>query len=91
MNIEFQSEHHRLYKLHFSVSSKYKNIVSFFIKERVLNLVKLADINLHNGSNYKNLDDIYLGGRAILHLKKVPFKEDLHEKRFRNDCLEVFM
>ena len=91
LNVEFQSEHFRLHELYLTVSSEYKNILSFYIKETVLNLMKLSEIDPKNKNNYKSLDDVYLGARAILHLNKEQIQEYTLEKRFRNDCLKVIV
>ena len=89
LNVEFQSEHFRLHQLHSSVSIEYKDILSYFVKEDVLNLVELDQINPKDVTNHVPIKDVYLGGRAIAHLSKEPFKELLIENKFRQDCLQV--
>ena len=91
LNLEFQSGHFRLHQLYITVSSKYKSILSFFIKEDILQAKKLSTIDPCNKSNHKNVDDVYLGGRAMSHLIKEPFKDDALTLRFRNDCLKVLV
>ena len=91
LNLEFQSEHFRLHQLYITVSSEYKNILSFFIKEDILRAKKLSTIDPCNKSNHKNVDDVYLGGRAMSHLIKEPFEDDALTLRFRNDCLKVLV
>ncbi len=91
LNSDFQSEHFRLHQLYITVSSEYKNILSFFIKEEILQTTKLSEIDPCIKNNHKNIDNIYLGGRAISHLINEPFKDDARTKRFRNDCLKVLV
>ena len=43
--LEFQSEHFRLHKLHSMVSTEYKIILSFFIKEEVFTQMDLSNID----------------------------------------------
>ena len=91
LNIEFQSEHFRLHQLYLSVSIQYKNIISFFIKEDIVNNRKILEIDVNDKRLYKNIEDIYLGGQAISHLISEPFKDDAVNKRFRHDCLKVLV
>ena len=45
LNLEFQSEQYRLHKLHSMVSTEYKIILSFFIKEEVFTQMDLSNID----------------------------------------------
>ena len=45
LNLEFQSEQFRLHKLHSMVSTEYKIILSFFIKEEVFMQMDLSNID----------------------------------------------
>ena len=60
LNVEFQSEHFRLHQLHSSVSTEYKYILSYFVKEDVLNSVKLDQINPKDVTNHVQIKDVYL-------------------------------
>ncbi|XP_029651387.1 uncharacterized protein LOC115224669 [Octopus sinensis] len=53
LNVEFQSEHFRLHLLHTLVSSEYKSILNCFIKEGVLAVSKLSDIDLNNNKSQR--------------------------------------
>ena len=72
MNTEFQSEHFSLHLLHSMVFSEYRNILSCFIKEEVLHMFEVDDIDINQESNYKKSSYIYLGGKASAHLIKEP-------------------
>ena len=63
LNTEFQSEHFRLHVLFSMVLSEYKDILSYFIKDDVLNSHKLSEIDLSMKDNHKNVSDLYLGGK----------------------------
>ena len=91
LNLEFQSEHFRLHQLYITASSEYKNILSFFTKEEILQGKNLSTIDPCSKSNHKNVDDVYLGGGAMPHLIKEQFKDDALTLRFRNDCLKVLV
>ena len=52
LNVEFLSEYLRLHKLYLTVSSEYKDILSFCIKEYVLNSIKLFKMDPKNRNNY---------------------------------------
>lgn len=72
MNLEFQSEHFRLHKLHSTVSAEYKILMSFFIKEECLTEMKLCDIDPSDSKMQKQVQDIYLGGRTMSLLEEEP-------------------
>uniref|UniRef100_A0A0L8FTZ4 HAT C-terminal dimerisation domain-containing protein n=1 Tax=Octopus bimaculoides TaxID=37653 RepID=A0A0L8FTZ4_OCTBM len=82
--VEFQSEHVRLHLLYTLVSSEYESILSCFIKEDVLAVSKLSDIDLNNTANHKDMSDIYLGGHAIKYLEQNPIVGD--SAKFKIDC-----
>ncbi|CAI9736932.1 Hypothetical predicted protein [Octopus vulgaris] len=54
------------------VSNEYKSILSCFVKEDVLAVSKLSDIDLNNTTNHKDMGDIYLGGCAMRYLEQNP-------------------
>ena len=87
MNVEFQSEHFRLHILYSMVSSEYKNILSFFIKMEAISNTKLSEIDPKKECNFKNVDDIYLGGKAMAQLIKAPLLDENVVKRFKTYCL----
>ncbi|XP_014785432.2 uncharacterized protein LOC106880126 [Octopus bimaculoides] len=76
LNVEFQLEHFRLHLLHILVSSEYKNILGCFIKEDVLAVSKLSDIDLNNTTNLKDTSNIYLSGRIMRYLEPNPIVGD---------------
>lgn len=90
LNIEFQSQHFRLHVLHSMVYSEYKNILSCFIKEVVINDARISEIDPSNKQLYKQLNDLYLGGRCMRLLSVAPIGES-GETRFRTDCLNFLV
>ena len=90
LNCEFQSEHFRLHLLYTTISSEYKNILSFYIKDAVLHSEKLSEINPNDERTYKPIKDIYLGGNALAHLIREPF-DKVTEERFKTDCLKFLV
>ena len=90
LNIEFQSEHFRLHVLHSMVANEYRNILGFFIRDEVLQVAKLSEIDPNVQSNHKRINEIYLGGKASAHLIAEPFKEEV-DKRFKSDCLKFLI
>ena len=90
MNTEFQSEHFRLYLLHSMVVSEYRNILSCFIKEELLHMFDVNDIDINQESNYKKSSDIYLGVKASAHLIKGPLDAET-ENRLKNNCLKFLV
>lgn len=87
LNVEFQSEH---FRLHVMMTTEYRNILSYYIREDVLQNVKLDGIDLNNEKNHKKLSDIYLGGKATAYLINSPFNEDVG-RRFRCACLKFLV
>ena len=85
MNIEFQSEHYRLHKLHSSVIDEYRHLLSLFIKSDVLNTRSLADIDPNDPSIVKQMNTINLGGRCEALLLRQPLGDK--ENQFRGDAL----
>ena len=75
LNLEFQSEHFRLHQLFSSVLTEYRNILSFYIRDGILSSSKLSEIDLCCKTNYRNIEDIYLGARTMAHLLTNPFKD----------------
>ena len=91
LNVDFQSEHFRLHQLFLSVSTEYKNFLSCFIKDEILMTSKLSEVDPNDVSKYKEMKDIYLGGKAMVHLMKNPFKDNAILLRFKSDCLNVLV
>ena len=65
LNLEFQSVQFRLHKVHSMVSTEYKIILSFFIKEEVLTQMYLSNIDPEDKKIHKPIENIYLGGRTM--------------------------
>ncbi|XP_052826877.1 uncharacterized protein LOC128248759 [Octopus bimaculoides] len=84
INVEFHSEHFRLHLLHTLQSNEYKNILSCFIKEYVLAVSKVSDIDLNNTTNHKDMSDIYLGERAMRYLEQNPIVGE--SAKFKTEC-----
>uniref|UniRef100_A0A0L8HGA6 HAT C-terminal dimerisation domain-containing protein n=1 Tax=Octopus bimaculoides TaxID=37653 RepID=A0A0L8HGA6_OCTBM len=61
-----------------------KNIVSCFIKENVLAVSKLSDIDLNNTTNHKDMGDVYFDGCTMRYLEQNPIVGGL--ARFKTDC-----
>ena len=91
LNIEFQSEHFRLHVLFSMVSSEYKDILSFFIKEDVLNSHKISEIDPSMKENHKSISDLYLGGKAMAQLIKGPIRDEALVTRFKTNCLKLLV
>ncbi|KAF2348465.1 hypothetical protein FHG87_020780, partial [Trinorchestia longiramus] len=90
LNVEFQSENFQLHRLHMMVTTEYRNILSFFVTEKIMQCVKLSDIDPINACNHKKMDDIYLGGLAMMHLINKPLPTEVL-LRFKNDCLKFLV
>ena len=90
LNIEFQSEHFRLHRLHLMVVSEYTNILGCFVKESVLQGIKVADIDPTNKYYHKTIENIYLGGSAMAQLIHHPLPSNTL-KRFKQDCLKFLV
>ena len=86
---EFQSEHFRLHLLYAKVSFEYQSILSCFIKDDVLFSSKLSDIDPGNRANYKDMKDVYLGGRTMSYLKQNPI--DCDTNKFKTDCIHFLI
>ena len=91
LNVDFQSEHFRLHQLFLSVSTEYKNILSCFIIDEMLMTSKLSEVDPNDVSKYKEMKEISLGGKAMVHLMKNPFKDNAILLRFKSDCLNVLV
>lgn len=89
LNIEFQSENFRLHVLHSMVYSEYKNILSSFIREEVVQSTRASDIDPSDKSLHKQLNDLYLGGRCMRELSLLPIGEN--DVRFKMDCLNFLV
>ena len=72
LNLEFQSQQFRLHKLHSMVSTEYKIILSFFIKEEVFTQMDLSNIDPKDKKIHKPIKNIYLGGRTMSLLEEEP-------------------
>lgn len=88
MNIEFQSEHFRLHVLYSIVSSEYQNLLSFFIKDKVIQNLKLSEIDPNNQNHYESGNDVYLGCKTTAHLLSDSLINSDVTKRFKSDCLK---
>ena len=91
LNLEFQFEHFRLHQLFSSVSTEYKNILSFYIRDEILSSLKLLEIDPCCKTDYKNREGIYFGARTIAYLHTNPFKDAAIEKVFSNNCLKFLI
>ena len=60
------------------------NILSFYIRDEILGLSKLSEIDPCCKTNYRNIEDIYLGAIIMVHLLTNLFKDAAIEKVFRN-------
>ena len=74
LNIELQSQYFILHHLYQKVSTEYKNILSFFLREEFLMTATLSTIDPNDKQKYKNIEDIYLGGRAVLFGQRTFYK-----------------
>lgn len=72
-------------------SSEYKNILSFFIKNEVLNNTTLSEIDPNKESNFKSVNDVYLGGKAMVQLINDPLGNESSVKRFKTYCLKFLV
>lgn len=88
MNLEFQSGQFRLSTLYSSVTDVYRSILGAFIKDKILNSLKLSKINPENKSFHLRVENVSLGRCEIL-LWKEPLGE--RKKRFRQDCLKFMI
>ena len=68
LNVEFQSENFRLHRLHLMVTTEYRNILSCFVNEEIMQRVNVSDIDPINTCNHKKINDIYLDRLAKMHL-----------------------
>ena len=84
MNIEFQSHYFRLSSLHATISDEYRNLLSLFVREEVLQEVMLRNIDPKDCAIHKKIYEIVLGGRCESMLIKAPLGDQ--EKIFRHDC-----
>ena len=91
LNLEFQSEQLKLHKLHSMVSTEYKIILSFFIKEEVFTQMDLSNIDPKDKNIYKPIENIYLGGRTMSLLEEEPIVDQENNIAFRNGCLKFLM
>jgi len=89
MNIEFQSENFRLHQVFATIQDEYHTILSFFIKQSVLESSKLEVINPAHPHNQKALKDIYVGGRCEALLFQISLGNC--EERFRQDVLSFLV
>ena len=80
-----------MYQLFLSVSTEYKNFLSCFIKDEILMTSKLSEVDPNDVSKYKEMKDISLGGKVMVHLMKNPFKDNAILLRFKSDCLNVLV
>ena len=91
LNLEFQSEQLRLHKLHLMVSTEYKVILSFFMKEEVFTQMDLSNIDPKDKKIHKPIENIYLGGRTMSLLEEEPIVDEENNIAFRNDCLKFLI
>jgi len=85
MNVEFQSEHFRLHKIFSNISDEYRNLMSMFIRNDVMQSNDLSEIDPLNQEFHKKLGDVDVGGRCENMLAKQSLGEK--ESRFRKDAL----
>lgn len=87
LNLEFQSQNFRLHKLHKSIISEYRFLLSLFIREEVLLHQQhiLAGIDPSDEKIHKKLANIELGGRCEAQLIRQPLGDK--EVKFRKDAL----
>ena len=88
LNLEFQSEQFRLHKLHSVVSTEYKIILSFFIKEEVFTQMDLSNIDPKDKKIHKPFENINISGRKMSLLEEEPIVDQESNIAFRNDCLK---
>ncbi|KAI8772522.1 general transcription factor ii-i repeat domain-containing protein 2 [Biomphalaria glabrata] len=84
-NTEFQSNEFRIHLLHSLISQTYCDVLSCFIDDDILLKQKLSEIDPTDTNIYKNLDDIFLGGKAMALLYQEPLNEDTDQ--FKASCL----
>lgn len=86
LNLEFQSEEFRLHMLYTMVTTEYKELLSFFIRDEILMRTPLQELNPTTESLHVACKDIYLGGKASAQLLIEPLKDEACEIRFKTDC-----
>ena len=95
INTEFQSEHFRLHQLYTMITSEYKSILNCFIKEEILLVKKLSEIDPQDIRNQKPISNVYLGGQCFSQLLNDPLQDESCTIRFKSDCfkflLELFL
>ena len=73
------------------VSTEYKIILSFFIKDEVFTQMDLSNIDPKDKKIYKPIENIYLGRRTISLLEEEPIVDQENNIAFRNDCLKFLI
>lgn len=83
MNIEFQSQDLRLHTLFNTISDEYRNILSMFIRDVIINQhiskIDPADTDLH-----WPFESMHVGGKCQAMLLRQPLA--VNEGRFKRDC-----
>ncbi|KAK4328250.1 hypothetical protein Pmani_001368 [Petrolisthes manimaculis] len=64
LNLEFQATSLKIHRLHTSISSSFKGILSYFIKPEKLKNKDLTQISVSDPSSFISLGDIYRGAKT---------------------------
>lgn len=94
LNIELQSEKPKFPVLLTKMTLLLKNTMSYFIKNDILNKTSLFSINVNNPNNYKDINNIYFGGKVDAFLKNETTKEKISTadwKSFEVRCLDFYV
>jgi len=62
LNLEFQSESFRLHRVFASIRDGYREILSMFVREGVMESADLAEIDPTNTANFKTWQEVNVGG-----------------------------
>lgn len=92
VNIEFQSEIPKAPILLTRMIALYKTFLRSYVKKTIIDTKNFTDINVHDPTVYKSLNDIYFGARLDAFLKSEGLKcskEDIHNFKLR--ALEYYI
>lgn len=90
LNKEMQSEKPKIFKLFNSVKTVYISILDLFIKKSVLRSKEYYNINVLNPQNFKQLEEIDLGGSVMAYLVQHDDIPPEELQKFRLTCLSFY-
>ncbi|KAJ8914868.1 hypothetical protein NQ315_014881 [Exocentrus adspersus] len=90
LNIEFQSETPKIHLLFERITSLYKTILKYYLKRQYVdNINNILKLNPLNAYEYLPNDNIYLGIKVELLIKKYNLKQE-NLIQFYNNCLNFY-